>query len=53
MAKDYDEALGISRQANADEIKKAYRRLAMKLHPDCNPGRNPGATVGTLTRVAA
>src|SRR5258707_5885858 len=39
MAKqDYYEALGIARGANADEIKKAYRSLAMKFHPDRNQG---------------
>lgn len=41
MARDYYETLGIARDADQEEIKRAYRRLARKYHPDVN--KEPGA----------
>src|SRR4051812_11090761 len=38
MAQDYYQTLGVAREASEEDIRKAYRKLARKHHPDLNPG---------------
>ena len=48
---DHYEVLGVSRDASADDIKKAYRRLARQLHPDVNPGADASEKFKDVTHA--
>ena len=53
MFKDYYKILGVSSSANDAEIKKAYREMSMKWHPDRNPGIDVTATMQDINEAYA
>lgn len=51
MAKDYYELLGVTKSASADEIKKAYRKLALQYHPDRNKEKEAADKFKEVTKA--
>ena len=51
MARDYYETLGVARNADQDDVKKAFRRLARKYHPDVNKDAGAEETFKEINRA--
>ncbi len=51
MAKDYYEVLGVTKSASSDDIKRAYRKLALQYHPDRNKGKEAEGKFKEVTKA--
>ena len=52
MGLDYYSVLKVNRSATEDDLKKSYRRLAMKWHPDKNPGDNKAEAEAKFKKIS-
>jgi DnaJ family protein B protein 4 len=52
MGLDYYKILGVDKGASDDDLKKAYRKLAMKWHPDKNPGENKAEAEAKFKKIS-
>ena len=51
MSRDYYDILGVSKDASEGDIKRSYRKMAMKYHPDRNPGDSEAETKFKIGRA--